>query len=105
MGSTRPSPPPSAGPIASRTLLVAFEGSSPEAVSKLLECIFDGPIAGLASPMPLRSQVPQMPFHKGTELYLRRNEPIPSPELASSIGKIGGGSARWARASSPHTAS
>ena len=70
-----------------------------------MECIFEGPIAGLGSPMLLRSQVPQMPFHKGTELYLRRNEPISSPELASSIGKIGGGSARWARASSPHTAS
>ncbi len=77
--------------IATPLLLIAYAPSDPEAVSRLLETVFDGPIAGLVRPMSLRSQVPQFPLHAGTERYMRRNEPLLTPEMLSGLGKAVGG--------------
>jgi TRAP-type uncharacterized transport system substrate-binding protein len=77
--------------IATPLLLVAYAPTEPEGISRLLETVYDGPVAGLASPPPLRNQVPQFPFHEGTERYLRRTEPFFSPELVSALGKAAGG--------------
>jgi hypothetical protein len=77
--------------VASRLLLIAYAPTSPEAVARLLETVYDGPVARLAEPVPLRGQVPQFPFHPGTELFMRRNEPFLTPELLSGVGKVTGG--------------
>ena len=77
--------------IATPLLLIAYAPTEPEAVARLLETVFDGQVAGLAGPMPLREQVPQFPFHRGAERYMRRSEPLLSPELVSSFGKVLGG--------------
>jgi hypothetical protein len=77
--------------IATRLLLIAYAPTDPEAVARLLETVFDGPVAGLAEPMPLRGQVPQFTFHDGAERYMRRNEPLLTPDMVSNLAKAGGG--------------
>jgi hypothetical protein len=77
--------------VATRLLLIAYASTSPEAISRLLETVHDGPVARLADPMPLRGQVPLFPFHAGTETYMRRNEPFLTPELLAGVGKVSGG--------------
>lgn len=87
-------PPVPAAPcrtVSSRLLLIAYAPTSPEAVARLLETVYDGPVARLAEPQPLRGQVLQFPFHPGTELFMRRNEPFLTPELLSTVGKVSGG--------------
>src|SRR5262249_38506270 len=53
--------------------------------------VFDGQISRLAGASPLREQVPQFPFHRGAERYMRRAEPILSPEIVSTLAKLLGG--------------
>ena len=77
--------------IATPLLLVAYAPTKPEAIARLLETVFDGPMTGLVRPAPLRSQVPQFPLHTGAERYMRRNEPLLTPELLSGLGKVLGG--------------
>jgi TRAP-type uncharacterized transport system substrate-binding protein len=77
--------------IATRLLLIAYAPTEPEAVARLLETVFDGPVAGLAEPVPLRGQVPQFPFHDGAERYMHRNEPLLTPEMVGALAKAGGG--------------
>jgi TRAP-type uncharacterized transport system substrate-binding protein len=77
--------------IATPLLLIAYMPTEPEGVARLMETVFDSPIAGLARPLPLRGQVPQFPLHPGAERYLRRNEPLLTPELLSGLGKVLGG--------------
>jgi hypothetical protein len=77
--------------IATPLLLIAYAPTEPEGVARMLETVFDGPIAGLAGPLPLRSQVPQFRFHTGAERYMRRNEPLLTPEMVSGLGKAAGG--------------
>jgi TRAP-type uncharacterized transport system substrate-binding protein len=77
--------------IATPLLLVAYAPTDPEAVSRLLETVYDSPVAGLAGAPPLREQVPQFAFHTGTERYMRRNEPLLSPEMTATLAKALGG--------------
>jgi TRAP-type uncharacterized transport system substrate-binding protein len=77
--------------VAVPLLLIAYAPTEPVAVSRLLETVYDGPIVSLAGPAPLRAQVPQFPLHAGTERYLRRNEPLLTPEMLSGLGKAAGG--------------
>jgi TRAP-type uncharacterized transport system substrate-binding protein len=77
--------------IATPLLLVAYAPTSPEAVARLLQTTFDGPITGLAAPPALRNQVPQFPLHAGTERYMRRNEPLLTPDMVSTLAKALGG--------------
>ena len=84
-------PPAPCRTVMARLLLIAYAPTPPEAVSRLLETVFDGPVARLADPVPLRGQVPLFPFHPGTEIFMRRNEPFLTPELLAGVGKAGGG--------------
>jgi len=84
-------PPVPCRTVASRLLMIAYAPTPPEAVARLLETVYDGPVARLAEPVPLRGQVPQFAFHPGTELFMRRNEPFLTPELLSTVGKLTGG--------------
>jgi TRAP-type uncharacterized transport system substrate-binding protein len=84
-------PPAPCRTVSTRLLLISYAASPPEAISRLLETVFDGPVARLTDPTPLRGQVPLFPFHPGTEIYMRRNEPFLTPELLAGVGKAGGG--------------
>jgi hypothetical protein len=77
--------------IAIPLLLIAQAPTDPEGVARLLETVFDGPVAGLARPLPLREQMPPFPFHAGVERYLRRSDPLLTPEQLSVLVKMGGG--------------
>jgi hypothetical protein len=72
-------------------LLVAYAPSDPEAVSRLLQVIYESPLTGLIQPPPLREQMPQFELHRGTELYLHRRQPLLTPELLSQLGRLLGG--------------
>ena len=77
--------------VATRLVLVARASTPTEAVARLLATVFDGPVARLAEPPPLRGQSPQFPLHPGAEQFMRRNEPLLTPEMASGLGKLAGG--------------
>jgi hypothetical protein len=77
--------------LGSWLLVVAFAGSDPEAVARLLAVIYESPLTGLIRPPPLRDQVAQFELHRGTELYLRRHQPLLTPELMSQLGRLLGG--------------
>jgi NMT1 family protein len=77
--------------IATRLLLIAYAPSDPEGVARLSETVFDGAIAGLVDPLPLKGHAPQFPLHSGAERYMRRSEPLLSPELMGALGKAAGG--------------
>jgi X-X-X-Leu-X-X-Gly heptad repeat protein len=77
--------------IAARLLLIGYAPTDPEAIARLAETVFDGSIAGLIEPMPLKGHAPQFPLHAGTERYLRRSEPLLSPELVAGLGKAAAG--------------
>ena len=84
-------PPAPCRTVMTRLLLIAYAPTPPDAISRLLATVFDGPVARLADPVPLRGQVPLFPFHPGTETFMRRNEPFLTPELLAGVGKAGGG--------------
>jgi hypothetical protein len=65
---------------------IRFHAASP---SSLL--FYESPLTGLIQPPPPHGQVPQFELHRGTELYLRRRQPLLTPELLSQLGKLLGG--------------
>jgi hypothetical protein len=90
-GSDPPVPPEPCQTLGTWLLLVAFARSDPEAVALLLEVIYESPLTGLIQPPPLRDQVLQFERHRGAELYLRRRQPLLTPELMSQLGRLLGG--------------
>ncbi|HEX5272261.1 MAG TPA: TAXI family TRAP transporter solute-binding subunit [Gemmataceae bacterium] len=72
-------------------ILVAREDVPPEAVSLLLETIYDNSLTNAIRPPPLNEQVSAFPRHGGTEHYLHRNDPLLTPELAYKFGVLGSG--------------
>jgi hypothetical protein len=90
-GSEPPVPPEPCRTLGPRLLLVAYAPSDPDAVARLLEVIYDSPLTALIKPPLLRDQVPQFELHRGAELYLRRGQPLLTPELMSQLGRLLGG--------------
>jgi hypothetical protein len=86
-----PVPPKPCRTIATRLLLLCYEPTDAEAVARLSETVFDGPMAGLVEPVPLKGHTPQFPLHAGTERYMRRAEPVLSPEMTAALGRAAGG--------------
>jgi hypothetical protein len=87
-------PPVPASPcltLGTRLLLVAHARTDPEAIARLLEVVYESPLAGLLRPLPLQEQVPQFELDAGTELYLTRRQPVLTPEMMSQLGKLFGG--------------
>jgi TRAP-type uncharacterized transport system substrate-binding protein len=72
-------------------LLIAQEDVDPEAVSSLLETVYDSPLTREIRPPALKEQVNSFPRHPGTERYLHRNDPLLTPEGASKYGKFASG--------------
>jgi TRAP-type uncharacterized transport system substrate-binding protein len=71
--------------------LVAQDDADPEAVSLLLETIYDTPVANAIHPPALNAQVNAFPRHPGTERYLHRKDPLLTPEAASRLVRFAGG--------------
>jgi hypothetical protein len=72
-------------------ILVAQDDADPEAVSLLLETIFESPLASSIRPPALNEQVNAFPRHSGTERYLHRNDPLLTPDVASKFVKLASG--------------
>jgi TRAP-type uncharacterized transport system substrate-binding protein len=72
-------------------ILVAQDDADPEAVSLLLETIYESPLTNAIRPPALREQVTVFPRHAGTERYLHRNDPLLTPEVAYRFGTLAGG--------------
>jgi hypothetical protein len=89
--SDPPVPPDPCRTVGALLLLVADTTSDPEAVARLLEVIYESSLTGLIRPPPLRDQVPQFELHEGSELYLRRRQPVLTSELMSHLGRLLGG--------------
>ena len=77
--------------LSTRLVMIAYAPTDPEAIARLLETIHDGPMTGLLAPQPLREQTPLFPFHRGTELYMKRDEPTLTPEMIEKLTKAAGG--------------
>jgi hypothetical protein len=90
-GVAPPSPATPCRTIATRLLVVAYAPTDAETVVRLLEAVYDSPFTSLAKPVSLRDQVPQFAFHQGSQRYLRRNDPMLSPDVLAGIGKLAGG--------------
>jgi TRAP-type uncharacterized transport system substrate-binding protein len=71
-------------------ILVAQDDADPKAVSLLLETIYDSPLASAIRPTSLNEQVSAFPRHPGTEHYLHRNDPLLTPEVTSTLVRLGG---------------
>jgi TRAP-type uncharacterized transport system substrate-binding protein len=72
-------------------ILVAQEDADPETVSSLLETIYESPLTSAIRPPALNEQVHAFPRHSGTERYLHRNDPLLTPEVASTLVRVVGG--------------
>jgi TRAP-type uncharacterized transport system substrate-binding protein len=72
-------------------LLVARVDADPEAVARVLEAVYDSPLANAIRPPPLREQVAAFPLHPGTERYLHRNDPLLRSEDLAKLGPLLGG--------------
>jgi hypothetical protein len=77
--------------ISAPLLLIAQADAEPDAIYHLLETIYDSPLTNVIRPLQLKEQVSAFPLHPGTERYLRRNEPLLTPETTSNLGKFLGG--------------
>jgi TRAP-type uncharacterized transport system substrate-binding protein len=72
-------------------ILVAEDDANPEAISLLLETIYDSPLTNAIRPPALNEQVSAFPHHAGTERYLHRKDPLLTPEAAYKFGTVAGG--------------
>jgi TRAP-type uncharacterized transport system substrate-binding protein len=72
-------------------MLVAQDDTDPQAVSLLLETIYESPLTNALRPPALNEQVSAFPRHAGTERYQHRNDPLLTPEVTSTLVKIGTG--------------
>jgi TRAP-type uncharacterized transport system substrate-binding protein len=76
--------------IGMRLLLLAYAATDAEAVARMIETVVGAGLTSPGDPIPLRDPVRAFPIHSGTELYLRRRQPLLSPERAGSLGTLGG---------------
>jgi hypothetical protein len=77
--------------ICAPLILVAEDDADPEAISLLLETIYDTHLTNVIRPLALQEQVNAFPRHPGTDRYLHRKDPLLTPEVASSLVRLGGG--------------
>jgi TRAP-type uncharacterized transport system substrate-binding protein len=72
-------------------ILVAQDDVNPEAVSLLLETIYDSALTNAIRPPALNEQVYAFPRHAGTELYLHRNDPLLTSDVVPTLVRVGSG--------------
>jgi TRAP-type uncharacterized transport system substrate-binding protein len=90
-GRLRAEPAQACPTICAPLILVAQDDADPEAVSLLLETIYESPLTNAIRPPALTKQVYAFPRHPGTERYLHRNDPLLKPEVASRLVAVAGG--------------
>ena len=90
-GSDPPQPAKACRTISAPLLLIAEDDLETDAVTRLLETIYDSRLTNVICPPSLREQVHPFPLHPGTERYLRRNDPLLTTETASNYSKLAGG--------------
>jgi TRAP-type uncharacterized transport system substrate-binding protein len=90
-GSDPPEPAMECPTICVPLILVAQDDADPEAVSFLLEAIYESPLTNAIRPPALKEQVSAFPRHAGTERYLHRDDPLLTPEAAYKFGTLAGG--------------
>jgi hypothetical protein len=71
--------------------MVAQDDAEPEAVSLLLETIYDSSLTNAIRSPALHEQVNAFPRHPGTERYLHRNDPFLTQEVALNLVRLIGG--------------
>lgn len=88
-GAAPPTPAEDVPTLATRMLLVAHRDTPDETVRRLLEAISSDDFGTLArvqrSDLPLLLERPEMQLHPGTTEWLRRNDPLLTPELMEGI--------------------
>jgi hypothetical protein len=90
-GADPPVPSKACPTISAPLLLVAQDDTDPEAVYRLLETVHDSPLTRVLRPPPLREQLYSFSPHAGTERFLRRHDPLVTPEVVSMLGRVAGG--------------
>jgi TRAP-type uncharacterized transport system substrate-binding protein len=90
-GADPPVPAKACPTISVPLLLVAQDDTDPEAVYRLLEIVHDSPLTSALHPPSLRQQSYPSPPHAGTERFLRRHDPLITPETMSMLGRVLGG--------------
>jgi TRAP-type uncharacterized transport system substrate-binding protein len=89
-GTNPPEPAKECPTICVPLNLVAEDNADPEAVSLLLETIYDSPLASAINPTPPNRQVSTFPRHAGVDRYLHRNDPVLTSEVAARLGTLAG---------------
>jgi hypothetical protein len=89
-GAEPPVPAKACPTISAPLLLVAQDDTDPDAVYRLLETVHDSPLTSAIRPPPLRQQLYPSPPHAGTERFLRRHDPLITPETVSMLGRVVG---------------
>jgi hypothetical protein len=90
-GSTPAEPAKDCPTLCVPLILIAQDDADPEAVSFLLEAIYESSLTNAIRPLDLKEQVSAFPRHAGTERYLHRNDPVLTPAVASRLGSLGSG--------------
>jgi TRAP-type uncharacterized transport system substrate-binding protein len=90
-GSNPAEPAKECQTICAPLILVAEDDAEPEAVSRLLETIYDSTLTNAIRPTPLDEQVTAFPRHPGTERYLHRNDPLLTADVVSKLARLGAG--------------
>jgi hypothetical protein len=90
-GADPPVPAKACPTISAPLLLVAHDDTEPEVIYRLLETVHDSPLTSALRPPPLREQLYSFPGHAGIERYVRRHDPLITPEIASMLVRIAGG--------------
>jgi TRAP-type uncharacterized transport system substrate-binding protein len=89
-GSNPPEPASDCPTIRVPLMLIARDDADPQAVFLLLQTIYESPLTTAFRPPPLTEQVSAFPLHAGMEHYLRRNDPLLTPEVAAKLGTLAG---------------
>lgn len=83
-------PPEPIHTLGTRLLLVANKNVDPAVTERLLEIIFSSQIAQTAKPHlddTLLQLPPELPLHRGTQLYLQRNKPLITGDVLDFLEK------------------
>ena len=74
-------PPVPCRTIATRLILIGYGPEQiPEAISRLLETIYDSQVRAWSTPDRLHSLIPLFPLHRGTIVYMPNNDPVLTPD-------------------------
>jgi hypothetical protein len=76
--------------ISAPLVLVAEDDTNPEAVTRLLEIVYDSPLTNSLHPPPLDEQRFSFPPHAGTVRYQHRHDPMVTSDSASLLVKLAG---------------